>query len=48
MSGRSANTTDGARLDMAACGFWGGWCEKTFLVFNPLAPLNCNTTLIGV
>ena len=48
MSGRSTNTTDGARLDMAASGFWEGWCERTFLdvrVFNPLAPSNCNTSL---
>ena len=48
MSGRSANTTNGVRLDVAASGFWGGRRERIFIdvrVFNPLAPSNCNTSL---
>ena len=47
LSGRSAITTDGARLDIAASGFWGGRHERTFLdirVFNPYAPSNRQTT----
>ena len=35
---RSANVTEGARLDISANGFWGGCYEKTFVdvrVFNP-------------
>ena len=37
---RSANTEDGARLDIAMYGFWGGRFEKAFVdvrVFNPSA-----------
>ena len=48
MSGRSANTTNGARLDVAASGLWGGRRERTLMdvrVFNPFAPSNRNTTL---
>ena len=48
MSLRTANTTEGARLDIAANGFWGGRHERVFLdvrVFNPLAPSNSQTTL---
>jgi len=26
----SSNTDDGAHLNVAANGFWGGWCEKTY------------------
>ena len=47
LSGRSAITTDGARVDIAASGFWGGRHERTFLdvrVFNPYAPSNRQTT----
>ena len=39
----SSNNNDGARLDIAANGFWGGRCEKTYVdvkVFNPHAPSN--------
>jgi len=39
----SANTDDGARLDIAVYGFWGGRFEKAFLdvrVFNPSAQSN--------
>lgn len=45
---RTANTTDGARLDIAANGFWGGRFERTFLdvrVFNPYAPSNRNIAI---
>ena len=31
LSGRTANTTDGARLDIAVNGFWGGRFERSFL-----------------
>ena len=43
LTGATTNTQDGARLDIAANGFWGGTYEKTFLdvrVFNPHAPSN--------
>ena len=39
----SANTDDGARLDIAADGFWRSASQRTFFdvrVFNPLAPSN--------
>ena len=39
----SSNAQDGARLDIAANGFWGGRFERTFFdvrVFNPHAPSN--------
>ena len=48
LSGRSANTTIGARLDVAVSGLWGGRRERTLMdvrVFNPFAPSNSNTTL---
>ncbi len=48
MSRRSANTTNGARLDVAASGVWGDRRERTLIdvrVFNPFAPSNSNTTL---
>lgn len=41
--GASANTQDGARLDIAANGLWGGRFERTYFdvrVFNPHAPAN--------
>lgn len=44
LSAWSANTMDGARLDVAASGFWG----RTLMdvrVFNPFAPSNNNTNL---
>ena len=43
LSGASAITEDGARLDVAANGFWGGRFERAFFdvrVFNPHAPSN--------
>ena len=43
LTGASANRQDGARLDIAANGFWGGSYERTFFdvrVFNPHAPSN--------
>ena len=48
MTRRTANTEDGARLDIAANGFWGGRLERMFLdvrVFNPIAPSNRRTSL---
>lgn len=45
--GASANTQDGARLDIAANGLWGGRHERTFFdvrVFNPYAPSNRRNT----
>ncbi len=47
MSLHTANTTEGARLDITANGFWVGRHERTFLdvrVFNPLAPSNRQTS----
>ena len=41
MSELSANIQDGARLDIAADGFWGSRFERAFFdakVFNPYAP----------
>ena len=48
LAGSSANRQDGARLDIAASGFWGGTFERTFFdfrVFNPHAPSNRHTQL---
>ena len=48
MSHRTANITKGARLDVAANGFWGGRYEKTFIdvrVFNPYAKSNKNISI---
>ena len=42
----TANLQDGARLDIAANGFWGGTFERTYFdvrVFNPHAPSNRHT-----
>ena len=47
LTNATANTQDGARLDISANGVWGGRFEKTFLdvrVFNPLAPSNRHST----
>ena len=44
----TANVEDGARLDIAANGFWGGRYERTFIdvrIFNPHAPSNRNSDL---
>ena len=43
LQGATAITTEGARLDVAANGFWGGRHERAFFdirVFNPLAQSN--------
>ena len=43
LTGATANSQDGARLDIVASGVWGGRFEKTFFdvrVFNPHAPSN--------
>ena len=42
-SGATANLQDGAWLDIAANGVWGGTFERTYFdvrVFNPHAPSN--------
>lgn len=47
-AGASANVQDGARLDIAADGFWGSRYERTFFdvrVFNPFAQSNRQTPL---
>ena len=44
----SANIQDGARLDIAMNGFWGGRSERCFVdvrVFNPLAASNTSSSL---
>ena len=43
LSGATANSQAGARLDIAANGFWGGTFERTYFdvrIFNPHAPSN--------
>ena len=43
LHGASSITEDGARLDIAANGFWGSRFERAYFdvrVFNPLAPYN--------
>ena len=48
LSHTSANSSDGARLDIAVNGFLGGRFEQTYLdvrVFNPLAASNFNTDI---
>ena len=51
MSHRSAITDNGARLDIAVHGFWGGRFEKAFIdvrVFNPCARSNRQVSLASV
>ena len=48
LSRATANSQDGARLDISANGVWGGRFEKTFFdvrVFNPHAPSNKSLSL---
>ena len=50
LRGASAITEDGARLDIAANGFWGGRFEKAYFdvrIFNPHAPSNRQQCLAG-
>ena len=45
LTGATANSPDGARLDISANGVWGGRSEKTYFdvrIFNPYAPSNKN------
>ena len=45
---KSANKADGARLDVAVNGFWGGRFEKSYLdvrIFNPHSVTNCSTSI---
>ena len=51
LSHRSAITEDGARLDVAMYGFWGGRFEKAFIdvrVFNPSAQSNRHGSLSAI
>ena len=51
LNGASANSQDGARLDVSANGVWGGRFQKTYFdvrVFNPLAPSNRNQAPVAV
>ena len=51
ISHNSAITDDGARLDVAVYGFWGGRFEKAFVdvrVFNPCAQSNHWSPLASV
>ena len=51
LSGLSANSQSGARLDIAANGVWGGTFKRTYFdvrVFNPHAPSNRHTNLQSV
>ena len=48
LEGATANSQDGARLDIAASGFWGGQFERSYFdvrVFNPHAASNRQTQL---
>ncbi len=48
LRGATSNSQPGARLDVAANGFWGGRFQKTYLdvrVFNPFAPSNSHFNL---
>ena len=48
LSGASANRDEGARMDVAADGFWGKSTERAFFniqVFNPHAPSNRQSSL---
>ena len=51
LNGASANSQDGARLDVSANGVWSGRFQKTYFdvrVFHPLAPSNRNQALAAV
>ena len=48
LRGATSNSQPGARLDVAANGFWGGRFQKTYLdvrVFNPFATSNYHSDL---
>ena len=48
LAGATSNAQDGARLDIAANGFWGGRFERTYIdvrVFNPHAPSHRQSSL---
>ena len=48
LHGGLASRDNGARLDIAADGFWGPGRERTFMdirVFNPFAPANRKSSL---
>ena len=48
LAGATSNAQDGARLDIAANGFWGGRFERTYFdvrIFNPYAPSHRQSSL---
>ena len=48
MTNATPNTSQGARLDIAMNGFWGGHFERSFIdvrVLNPFAPSNRNLSI---
>ena len=48
LAGRSSVSSEGARLDIAVSGIWGGRYERSFIyvrVFNPHASSNRNTSI---
>ena len=50
LTGASAITEDGARLDITANGFWGGHFERAYFdvrIFNPHAPSNRQQSLVS-
>ena len=47
-TGATSDVQDGARLDIAANGFWGGRFERTYFdvrIFNPHAPSHGQSSL---
>ena len=51
LAGASANMSEGARLDVAMNGFWGGRFDRTFVdvrVFNPHADSNKTSSLSSI
>ena len=51
LTGATANSQPGARLDIVANGFWGGTFERAFFdvrVFNPFATSNSQTQLANL
>ena len=48
LDGRTANREEGACLDIAANGLWGGRYERCYMdvrIFNPHAPTNANMSI---
>ena len=50
LHGATSDNQDGARLDIAAKGLWGGRSERIYFdvqVFNPHAPSNCQSNVLA-